>query len=346
MIQDIRFSAESARLLRARELSDTEIADFSALIQTAKQQEGSAKQFLASLSHEEKELVRKANSLADPIQTANVSEEGAINLFRQPDSSDSVDLNNDGIVEVGIERTIQFPPANAPQWVKNAWDKATEGMDWGTIAIEQLNMHFAIYGIEIDGVNNKTALPPSQQWSQSGIQGLFDDLYSSLAFSVNLEGWTEKNKSRLGLYERFENALGKTNSDQTLVAQAGQGIAFGAIQAEAPEFADENPSKSDRPVSNDKVKELNNLLLYARLGVDKQKLDKIEEKMAEVENDPSLSKEQKYKMLQALEQQRQEVIEEAQRRTIEQEKRKALLGNLATTDENLKEQSLKSLLGR
>ncbi|MFC3093271.1 hypothetical protein DRW07_03495 [Alteromonas sediminis] len=344
MINTVSFSTESRGLLQARQLSDEEITDFATLIQQMKQSENNAKQHLNSLSPQELELLRKANSLADPIMASQVSEEGAMNLFRQPDNSDSVDLNNDGIVEVGVARNVQFPPANAPQWVSDAWEEATKGMTWADRATAELHLHSAIYGINIDGVSSKTPLSPGEQWSEAGIKRLFKDLHGSLEFAVSLDGWTPQHKARLALYERFESALSASAPSAFNLSQSAQSSFGNHSVAEAQEPAKEAEHTTSK--ENEKIRELNTLLLYARLGIDKQKLDKIAEKMAEVENDPTLSKAQKYKKLQALEQQRLEIIEEAQRRTMEQEKRKALLGDLAVTDERLKEQSLKSLLGR
>jgi hypothetical protein len=87
---------------------------------------GSAKSFLAGLSAQDLMLLQQATGLADRIDVAALSEEGAANLLLEQDGR--VDLNNDGLVEVGAAKTVVFPPVNAPQSVKDAWTAATAGM--------------------------------------------------------------------------------------------------------------------------------------------------------------------------------------------------------------------------
>jgi hypothetical protein len=83
------------------------------------------------MSIEDLMLLQKANSLAEPINVSAYSKEGAVNLLSQPDKSDKVDLNNDGIVEIGAAKTIIFPLVNAPNGVTLAWGKATERIGEG-----------------------------------------------------------------------------------------------------------------------------------------------------------------------------------------------------------------------
>ncbi|MCB4358245.1 hypothetical protein [Quatrionicoccus australiensis] len=108
-----------------------------------------ARQFLGSLSAKELDAVRQNHCLADRIDTASISEEGAENLLL-PEGY-AVDLNADGIEEVGAARTMSFPPSDAPAAVKEAWFQATADMAPGQMMTYQLMMHDAIYGIRIDG---------------------------------------------------------------------------------------------------------------------------------------------------------------------------------------------------
>lgn len=87
---------------------------------------GGAKSFLASLSAADLALLQQAKGLAGAINVSALSEEGAANLLL--DRAAHVDLNNDGLVEVGAAKIIAFPPVNAPQAAKDAWDAATAGM--------------------------------------------------------------------------------------------------------------------------------------------------------------------------------------------------------------------------
>ncbi len=49
-------------------------------------------------------------------------------MLVQPDNSDRVDFNNDGYMELGQAKMFSFPPPNAPDDVKEAWDKTTASM--------------------------------------------------------------------------------------------------------------------------------------------------------------------------------------------------------------------------
>lgn len=110
--------------------------------------------------------------IASTINVDSLSAEGAQNLLSQPDGSDLVDLNNDGIVEIGESRSIHFPPVNAPLHIKTAWNKATEGMDWAEKASMELALHSMVYGFNINGSGTKDALPPQEQWNKTNIDAL------------------------------------------------------------------------------------------------------------------------------------------------------------------------------
>lgn len=119
MIYDGRLSGEAlaakqAAVAALRESASTAVSG------------GGAKQFLAALTPQDLTLLQQASGLAEGINVASLSEEGAANLLLTNDNR--VDLNNDGLVEVGAARLITFPPVNAPQSVKEAWETATAGM--------------------------------------------------------------------------------------------------------------------------------------------------------------------------------------------------------------------------
>lgn len=211
MIPELQLTARSVELLQRRSLSDSEIGTFQALLNEAQQEmdgeDLSAKEVLQQMSSDELDLLRRANSLADGISVEKLSEEGAINLLHQPDFSDRVDLDNDGIVEVGVGKNITFPPVNAPDHVKEAWAEATEGMSESDVMMLQLQMHLSVYGPRIEGLPSTEALPPDRQWSRSGIDELFKMLRGGLDFRVAMDGWTDHNKMLLGFYDRFATAL-------------------------------------------------------------------------------------------------------------------------------------------
>lgn len=123
-------SDRALEMLHTRSISDEDIDRFSEIIQNADKADD-AKAFLKSLSPEDRDLVKRANSYGIPLTNAHIdsmTEEGARNMLVQPDPRSKVDLNNDGIVESGIAKTFVFPPPNAPESVKDAWDKTLEDM--------------------------------------------------------------------------------------------------------------------------------------------------------------------------------------------------------------------------
>ena len=210
MPSSINLSAESVNLLKLRGQSDQQVSDFSALLNRANdqlQQQASAKEVLSAMSAGELKLLQKSTSLADPIMVSSLSDEGARNLLAQPDRTGMVDLNNDGIVEVGAARTVSFPPVNAPDSVHKAWDKATENISDQDKMILQLQMHLHIYGFNIEGYESKQALSPQDQWSSEGWEQLIADARAALEFSVGMDGWSRFNLLKQDFLNNFENEL-------------------------------------------------------------------------------------------------------------------------------------------
>lgn len=210
MLPSVNLTGDSVSLLQRRGLSGQQVDDFAALLDKANsqlEQEKSAKQVLSEMSADELKLLQQATSLAKPIQVGTLSNEGATNLLAQPDKTGMVDLNNDGIVEVGAGKMITFPPVNAPESVRQAWDKATENMSEGDKLMMQLHMHTATYGIQIEGVSGKDPLPPEQQWSPQGWKKLLEEVRGALDFSVAMDGWTRTNLLRQDFFNKFEDAL-------------------------------------------------------------------------------------------------------------------------------------------
>lgn len=105
--------------------------------------------FLSGLSREELAVVQHNHCLADPIQPAGLSREGAYNLLL-PEGY-AVDFNHDDLIEAGAGRSIQFPPADAPEEFVDAWFKATEGMSEMDAASYGLMMFMGMHTIPVDG---------------------------------------------------------------------------------------------------------------------------------------------------------------------------------------------------
>lgn len=312
--------------LRKRDLSEQGISAFSTILNDAKSSDKSAKQFLAELSPQQLNLVQKANGLAERINVTALSAEGARNLLGQPDGTDRVDLNNDGIVEVGVANTIQFPPVNAPEHITKAWDKATEGLDMFDKATLELTMHFSVYGVGIEGVPKKPVLPPSQQWSNKGLYGFFNELHSNLEFRVGLEGWTDYNKMLEQVYHSFEQGIADADPEYK-------------VEDRVASDDESNTGKPDDKQS--RLAFINQLILDARLGLDREKLKEIDAKMEEIANDPNLTDEQKQEMLVALQEQKEKIIREAQKPEQEETKRREALSPSERVGEDIQILQLK-----
>ncbi|MCF2948523.1 hypothetical protein L0668_10430 [Paraglaciecola aquimarina] len=317
MITSINLTQRSLELLHRRDVNDSEIAEFQQLLNHAQTEMAdtgkSSKQFLQSMDADELSLLRKVNSLAENIYVSGLSEEGATNLIKQPDHSDRVDLNNDGIVEVGLSRSLVFPPVNAPDFVKQAWDEATKGMKETDVMMLQLHMHIAVFGVQIEGQAAKTPQAPEQQWSTEGIQKLFSGLYGALEFAVNLDGWTDNHKMKKAFYERFNQALASNSSS------AGKYV--NAQQTEQMTESKNSPTTSEEQTNIDNLMQL---ILDARIGLDRKKLEEIEEKIKAIEHNSSIDPDTKKAMLEQLESQKQDVLDKAQERIEQEEKIRAL----------------------
>jgi len=122
--------------------------------------------FLLGLSSGELETIRQVHSLADAINPATLSEEGALNLLLPPAAQ--VDLNRDGITQSGLANGIRFPNSDTPAEVVAAWEAATAGMSWGDRAMYELQMMLPLLtaNIEIDqnGVYVRTYEPGDPEY--------------------------------------------------------------------------------------------------------------------------------------------------------------------------------------
>lgn len=321
MLSNVTFSERSMSLLQARNLSQSNITQFSEILTKAKDSGQSAKAFLQTLSPQEMEIVQKANSLVDSIEIGQLSAEGAQNLLTQPDNSGKVDLNNDSIVEVGIAKTIVFPPVNAPNFVKKAYEEATKGKEGIDLFSLELRMHLEIYGFNLGGKQTKQPLSPEQQWSPDGINNMFNNLYSNLDFRVGMEGWTQQNKDLKQFYNDFEAGL------------------TGSVGTHRAKGDESNTSGNEIPAStHDHIKQL---ILDSRLGINRKKLEEIDARIEQIAQNDALSDEEKHQQIAALMQEKETLIEEAIQRTTEQEKRKALLSASMQMVEGLNEDKLK-----
>ncbi|KXI29570.1 hypothetical protein [Paraglaciecola hydrolytica] len=344
----IELSPKSLDYLNRRELKQNEISDFQDLLNKAQneavQLQRSSKEILSQMTKDELSLLQKANSLAHDIKVSELSEEGATNLLRQPDHSNRVDLNNDGIVEVGIGRNMVFPPVNAPTHIKTAWDKATADMSESAVMHLQLTMHLTVFGIQIEGQNKAENMSPQQQWSRTGIDALFSELRAGLDFRVQREGWTEHNSMLNNFYNRFEQALS---------GQAPQAAALSTTNNKSSETSAESsstPSKSGTKTplteqqKSQRLLDLMQSIIDARLGLDREKLKEIEAQMQEVANNDKLDNKQKKHLIEQLEKLKEAFFASLEEKLVEDEKRKSIVNSPSTLLNSLTEDLLKNEL--
>jgi hypothetical protein len=119
--------------------------------------------FVQRLSAAERQVLRQVHCLADPIDPAGLSFEGAFNLLREPGAS--VDLNNNGLTSVGAGNFLAFPPQNAPESFKEAWRKASEGISPMDVPT-QMMMNIGLANIHVDPATGavRSVDPDSPEW--------------------------------------------------------------------------------------------------------------------------------------------------------------------------------------
>lgn len=123
-----QFTDREISTMTSRGVSQDEMQSFQEIMKKAQEEGGyeKPKEFLQSLSKEDMKLIQKIHCLADPIEIETLSFEGAHNLLLTHSAAKDVDDNR--VVEIGAGKTLPFPPANAPDNVKKAWDEAVKGM--------------------------------------------------------------------------------------------------------------------------------------------------------------------------------------------------------------------------
>jgi len=120
------YTDKATDLMNRRKVSQADRETFLSILEkTSDASPKDAISELKALSYQEREVIRVVHGLADTIQVDMLDEEGAYNLLRQP--GEAMDLNNDSFTRVGAAWTRSFPPANAPDEVKEAWEEITAG---------------------------------------------------------------------------------------------------------------------------------------------------------------------------------------------------------------------------
>lgn len=175
---------------------------FAEILKKKQESNTDAKEFLSKLDSKELYELQKVNHLANNINVQALSEEGAENLFLSPiDQYKTVDLNNDGIVEVGAAKMVIFPPPNAPENVKAAWKETSKTMT----PEQKMRIQFQFV---VEQIQKNTYMKPDGTW---GTHNPND------AGWVNIFGKSEA--SIIGLcndiISRIDNPLESQTSEQT-----------------------------------------------------------------------------------------------------------------------------------
>ncbi len=199
--QNNEIAAREYTLLKLRGLSDDEIEQF----QTIKDEASSAtsaKAFLLGLSTASRTLVKKANSYAMSLSDSGIqsmSEEGARNMLVTQDERTYVDYNNDGVVDKGVGKMFIFPPPNAPEVVKDAWEKTVS-----SFPEKDRLLASSVFMLESVQANIKI----DAQGKPIGVYSPGDDGYTNI-FPTTLDGW--------------QNLLNKTDDYLNWVASVDPG---------------------------------------------------------------------------------------------------------------------------
>ncbi len=106
--------------------------------QDAKVDLSSAKEFLSSLSKSELSTLQENKSLADPINVANLSGEGAYNLLVH--GYEDIDYNGDGLAEVGIAKGFNILPQEAPHEFRQKFINTLKEMQKGGASESDIGM--------------------------------------------------------------------------------------------------------------------------------------------------------------------------------------------------------------
>ncbi len=186
--------AREYSLLKIRGLSDGEINQFQEIKERACSAED-AKTFLSTLSTEELLLVQKANSYGNRLRQSEIdamTQEGARNMLVTQDNRAYVDCNNDGIVDKGVGKTFVFPPPNAPESVKDAWQQTMDALP-----ADQRLMASSMFILQSIQANVKTDV----QGNPTGMYFPGEEGYINI-FPTELADW-------FGLLDRIDSDLAK-----------------------------------------------------------------------------------------------------------------------------------------
>lgn len=208
------FSGKALDLLDRRSISDLERQQYKMILSRGAEPGAASdpKAFLKTLSKNEMDLMRRAQSLADPIEIDSLTAEGAANLLVEPGAGR--DLDNNGLTTVGKGNSIAFPSNTAPESFKAAWAKATEGMDPLQIPMH-LPFMIGMANIHVDQNGAVTSYEPTDpEWKNPFADPGFDysrtikNIVAGIEKQHSIGGMTEEQYQKdMGFYKRLKQSM-------------------------------------------------------------------------------------------------------------------------------------------
>lgn len=198
-LQDVLGAAHVDRMVRAG-VGEVNLARYAQVLNKVYSGEAmnDPQAFLRSLSMQEMEALRINHGLADTIDVSQISREGASNLLL-PEGY-SVDLNRDGLEEVGAARIMHFPPRDAPAEFVAQWRESTADLDPGDEMTYCLQMHTALFGLHLSGqaapVDQPALATDRLDSYRTAVSRLLESLEVSKPF--NTLAWYERSKAFYG----------------------------------------------------------------------------------------------------------------------------------------------------
>ncbi|GAA4456978.1 hypothetical protein [Novipirellula rosea] len=188
------------------------------LIQNAYKNGGyvAPKAYLSSLSKDQMAVVQGIHHLANPIQVDTLSEEGAMNLLIPPAAQ--VDMNRDGLTQSGAAWGLRFPDSTTPKPVAEAFEAATEGMDWGERSLYELQMKLptllANFHVDESGAFAYQVEPGDPRF----VNPMADPEYSYVDYADSYLSYLEAFKSRIDPIQYAKGKAFWTDFQNELIA--------------------------------------------------------------------------------------------------------------------------------
>lgn len=211
-----RLSGEDMRLLVLRDVGEDGIAAYEGILDQffsdpANHDDPVA--FLQNLSADGIDLLRQAQSLpaGANIDVNGLNREEALN-FILPYSA-QVDINNDGLIaNANGGKGFRFPPPNASQEVKDAWNEATAGLSEKDkmLLSGKMFVQYLVANLHVDESGKVTQIEPGDP----GYRNIFAE--DGFSYRQMIEDLKQANE-----FSRYENSAEIYERTKELLARLG-----------------------------------------------------------------------------------------------------------------------------